>query len=239
MLVKKHILLGISMGMSVFIASPTMAADEMASVDIPVYKPKVMGAPTRRVGGGSRGLCDAGKVNTSLTVLASIYTGTTSTTQPNVYWSISEDISKPIEVTLNTTGFPPVKVFESVINAPKAGIHAINFKQQNITLEAGTEYELSLALICNADDRSADIGANSAIQYEPPSSSLSEKLAGVQEMQRPFIYAQAGFWYDAIDSVLNLVGNEPSNAKYSKWRDALLQNVNLKMRNNFVVESGS
>lgn len=242
MLVNKHILLGISMGMSVFIASPTMAAEEVASVDIPVYKPKVMGAPTRRVGGGSRGLCDVGlanRTNTSLTILASVYTGTTSTSQPTVYWSISEGINKPIDVTVNTMGFPPVKLFESTINSPKAGIHAIDFKKENITLKPGTEYELSLALICNADDRSADIGANSAIQYEPASGELSQKIASAEKVEHPFIYAQAGFWYDAINSVLVLVGNEPSNSKYRKWRDALLQNVNLKMRDNFVVESGS
>lgn len=234
----KFTVLGLSIGMALAIGmvtlpSPLVIQQASAEEAVPVFTPPVSGAPTRRVGGGSRGMAE-GEALPSLAVLAPESTGQTVNSQPSLYWAVSKVIEKPFKFTLVYAD--PIKhgttpVLETNIDKPVDGIQGVNLAKHNVTLKPDVEYQWSVTIIMNPKqgELSNDIVSQGTIKWVKPSSEMSAQLAKANEQQLSFIYAKAGFWYDAIDSVSKLIDKEPKNrALYKQQRAALLDQVGLK-----------
>jgi hypothetical protein len=82
-------------------------------------------------------------------------------------------------------------------------------------------------VISDVNRRSRDILAGGVIERVEPPAGLREKLAQVPRDEYPFAYAAAGLWYDALDSISDLIEARPSDAQLKKQRAALLTQVGL------------
>jgi len=47
-------------------------------------------------------------------------------------------------------------------------------------------------------------------------------------MDAPFIYAEAGIWYEALSTLSLLIKKEPRNKRFRKERASLLEQVGLE-----------
>ena len=56
---------------------------------------------------------------------------------------------------------------------------------------------------------------------------VKAKLAKASNNETPFIYAEAGLWYDALKSISDLIDAAPQNLELRKQRTALLTQVGL------------
>lgn len=198
-----------------------------ADASVPVYNPPSRGAPGGRIGGGTRG---GGNIFV-LSVLAPDHSGFTTSEQPSLYWFISKPTSLPVEVTvMDPHGVKPI--LETQLPSPtKAGIQRVRLADYNIRLAPGAAYRWFVAVVPDADRRSKDILAGGAIERVDLQDDVKAKLAKASDKEVPFVYAQAGLWYDALNSISNLIDAAPQNQELQNQRTALLKQVGLPSTN--------
>lgn len=227
MLKLKTLGLSVMMTMVSFLTPSPITVNQVSAEP---FQPKVEGAPSRRVGGGTRGAA-SGEVP-SLVALSTESVGKTSSAQPSLLWSVSKAIKKPFKFTLiHANPFavkPPATepVKEVVIKDVVDGIQAIDLASYGVTLQPNAEYEWSISIIMGNKEGSGDISATGSIMYVPDKE-LSAAVAKADEKQRPAMYQKAGYWYDAMSELSKLVAKHPEDASLRQQRSTLLQQVNL------------
>lgn len=188
-----------------------------------VYKPPAVGAPVGRVGGGTRGFGDL----PTLSVLAPNHTGLTSQEQPSLYWYVSRLTTVPIELTV-TADKAATPLLETRLTPPsQPGIQRVRLADYDVRLAPGVRYRWFVALIPDANHRSQDILAGGSIEHTAPSDTLRTQLQQAGKAQTPYLYAESGLWYDAIEAISELITAAPQDEQLREQRAALLEQVGL------------
>ncbi len=181
-------------------------------------------APAAREGGGTRG---GGDALPALYVLAPEHVALTTKAQPVLFWYQSEPAKAALEVTLTEPKKAKPLLSVRLDKADKAGIRAISLAQQNITLEPGIEYHWSVALVPDAANRSKDKFARGIIKRIATPEGLGEKTAGASKADEAVLDAQAGLWYDALQTISEAIAQAPSDTSLHQLRAELLQQGKL------------
>ncbi len=203
---------------------PETQTTKSIAVNVPVYKPPLRGAPGGRVGGGSRG------TPRDLFVLSALvpdHSGLTTQEQPSLYWYISNPTSFRVELTISDThGTRPL--LETSLPSPvAAGIHTIRLADYGVRLTPGVQYRWFVAVVPDAARRSRDILAGGTIERVDAPETLRTRLAQARPEELPFLYADAGIWYDALAAIAELIERTPANPELRQQRAALLSEVGL------------
>lgn len=191
----------------------------------PVYKPPLRGAPAGRVGGGTRGV--AGRDVFVLSALAPDHTGFTVSEQPSLYWFISADTSLPVEFAIiDPNGTDPL--LEIALASPvKRGVHRIRLGDHGVKLAPGIAYRWSVTVIPDSNRRSRDILASGVVERMAPPAELASQITAANMDRLPFIYAEAGIWYDALAAISELIVRSPRDEMLWRQRDSLLAQTGL------------
>jgi hypothetical protein len=188
-----------------------------------VYKPPAVGAPIGRVGGGTRGFGDL----PTLGVLAPNHPGLTSQEQPSLYWYLSRLTAAPIELTV-TAEQAAIPLLETRLTPPsQPGIQRVRLADYNVRLTPGVRYRWFVALIPDPNNRSQDILAGGVIERTTPSNTLQTQLQQMGTAQAPYLYAESGLWYDAVEAISELIAAAPQDAHLRQQRAMLLEQVGL------------
>jgi hypothetical protein len=151
--------------------------------------PQSIGAPRNQMLGGATR--SARLPGPTLYSLVPEHTGQTVSAQPSLFWYLdtlpSEDT--PVYFTLtNEQEIDPIAEIQ-LPKVAKAGIQRVDLAQHGIKLEHGTEYEWTIAVVVDPDQRANDVvTVGWVIVVEEP--------AGLEPSARS--YAAHGLWYDAI-----------------------------------------
>jgi hypothetical protein len=193
------------------------------------YKPPLRGAPLTRVGGGTRGV---GTAVLALNVLAPSDTGLTTQEKPTIYWFVSQQIDKPVELTITSTASladAAKPVLEITLQPPVAkGIHALRLADHGVALKPGVEYQWFVAVVNNPAQRSHDVLAGGTIKLAPDAAAVQARIQQSSQAQWPAGYAEAGIWYDAIDQLSRQISADRANRQLREQRAALLEQVGLR-----------
>lgn len=216
---------------AVVLATPVPPAESQAqtpaatAADGPVYKPPLRGAPGGRVGGGTRG--PAAREVFVLSALAPNHTGLTISEQPSLYWFISGATSFPMEVTVvDPRASQPV--LETRVPSPgQSGVRRIRLADHNVRLSPGVAYRWFVAVVPDPARRSRDILAGGTIERIEASEEIKGKIAQAMKGDLPFVYAEAGLWYDALAAISERIEEGPNDAVLRKQRAALMAQVGL------------
>ena len=206
---------------------PAAAADAgtaRVAAAAPVYTPPLRGAPASRVGGGTR---SAGAARLSIEVIAPDHTGLTSAGQPTLYWYASETVSTPLEFTLIAVDAEKPVIERRLPPIPSPGVQSVALASFGATLKPGTEYEWFVSAVSEPDQRSRDVTAGGSIRRTDADSALRAQLAQADARSVPVLYAQAGYFYDAVESLSKLIDRNPGDAALRGQRAALLEQVGL------------
>jgi hypothetical protein len=202
--------------------STVLANDDRAR--IPSYKPPSRSAPGGRIGGGSRGAQD--EIPTLL-VLAPDHKGLTATDQPTVYWYLSQPTDGALlSLKIANVASGEVLLSRALTGEVTRGIHALSFTSEGIRLPAGAEYEWRVSFAAK-DDPSKTMLSKGLIAYEEAKADLKRNLSKAKREDLISVYASAGYWYDAIQSVSELIDADPGDANFKLMRGALLDQVRL------------
>lgn len=199
--------------------TPLGASDSSAAV----YKPPMRGAPSRRIGGATRG---SGNPDMVLQVLAPDQTGLTTQAQPTLYWYASKPTNTLIELTLISDD-AELPVLSKNIQLTPGGVQALDLASYGVTLAPETEYEWFVSVVSDASQRSKDVTSGGTIRRVAPDPAVQAKVAAAGERAVPGIYAEAGLWYDAMGALSRLIERNPEDAALRGARASLLEQIGL------------
>ena len=191
-----------------------------------VYKPPRKGAPApgSRRGGGSRGMNKSVPV---ISLLAPDHVGLTLHEQPVLFWFTPTKPSGPVEFTL-TIENADTPVVEAKLPLPtQPGLQQIRLSDYKVKLSPGERYQWSVALILDAEERSANIVAMGAIERIEREKLEQPLPANFSKTDAPKRYAEAGIWYDAVMAISDLIQSNPADTGLRQQRASLLEQVGL------------
>ena len=186
-------------------APPPSPAQDEAALAMPEYKPPARGAPGGRVGGASRGTVKATIPLPTIEPLAPDgNAGQTISPTPILYFYASQPIAWPTQFTISAP-LRPDPVIEVNIPAPQqAGVYAIRTADYHIQLQPGVLYTWSVSVILNPKAPSRDIVASASLLRAASDPALESALHGAPPSRRAALFAQAGFWYDAVAAAADM-----------------------------------
>lgn len=107
------------------------------------------------------------------------------------------------------------------------GIQSINLAEHGVKLKPNVKYQWSVVLIAEEGLRSNDIIYNGVIERRKLTNSLKIKLDKANSQEDVFIYAQEGYWYNAIAELIGLMKKKPNDKILQKQYAELLNQVGL------------
>ena len=208
-------------------SSPDVSARPPTAARPPIYKPPTVGKPVHTVGGGTRGPGDGIPM---LYTLVPNHVAHTSSRQPSLFWYVggAPPPSAKLQFTLlDEDGVEPV--VESAIATPKrAGIYRIRLSDYGIRLKPDTEYEWSVSIIVDPNERARDIVAAGWIHVVGRSGDLERRLESEGNERAVHVYADEGLWYDALTSLGDRIEQSPGDPELAEMRSSLLRQVGLQ-----------
>jgi hypothetical protein len=165
--------------------------------------------------------------------------GETIADKPTVFWYMPqmslEDTQFPgVDFVLKDASkqevlsiqYPLVKSAEGIVGSP--GIMSLTVANPQ-PLEFGQEYHWDLNIKCNVKDidRSQDEYTEGRFKRVKPDPTLEQRLLQATPSERVAIYAQAGLWYETVDSLLQLRRKYPNDKDLAEAWKTLLTTVGL------------
>ena len=203
------------------------------------YNPPFRGAPAtaRLVGMALRSLVPIDN-DLLLSVLTPTHMGLTTQAQPVLYWYVSKPISKPfqfVEFVLNSEQSIAPVLRTHLPSVTKSGIQKLQLSDYDINLEADIEYTWLIALVPDPESRSHDFVTSGKIKFIRPKEDLQRTVKESSTDQHAYIFSEAGFWYDAIASIIQQTEEYPRDTLYrenliSLMDQAELQQITINMK---------
>jgi hypothetical protein len=196
--------------------------DAAPGKDAPVYRPPRRGAPRARVAGGLR----AGRALPTPLALAPEHLAHTASADPSLFWHVDERPPAHVKVVFTLIHEDDIEpLVESQLPPPRrAGIQRIRLAQFGVQLDPEAEYEWSVALVPDPDQRSRDVISTGYLRRVAPPAELSGEQQGVTVST----YASLGLWYDALEAASDAIDAAPSDPGLRHQRDALLRQGGLE-----------
>jgi hypothetical protein len=180
------------------------------------YQPPNRGAPAQRVGGGTRSI-------SQLSALAPDHVGRTGQARPRLYWYINPGFRNGVRFRLAKVG-TTLPLLEILLPPqPNGGIQHLDLDRYNVSLEPGIHYEWGVMLEPLAHQRLPLLISRGAILMDDSAPSLG--LAPT--LERPYLAAQQGYWYDAVDWISRRIESEVPGTELRLQRASLLEQGGL------------
>ena len=181
------------------------------------YRPPNRGAPTQRVGGGTRSI-------TQIEALAPAHVALTTQAMPRLYWHLSPGFRNKLRFRLAEAGVSPPLLEILLPEQPNGGIQFIDLATHNIALEPGRSYNWAIMLEPFPHQRMPPLVSAAMLTRD----NGGEQFAQLSPEERPFAAAEQGYWYDAVDWISRLI-EQPDAAGVDRrlQRAALLEQGGL------------
>lgn len=207
---------------TVALAPGARAAGEAPADAVHYRAPAVDPAP-RRIGGVARALL-AGVPRVE--VLAPDHLGLTLSEQPTLHWFLSAPTGARIELVLIDPRRSSPLV-EAHVAGDRAGIQSFDSGRAGVRLEPNVQYEWSVAVVLDPEQRSRDVVAGGAIMRVAPSDAQHDLLRETDPGRRAGALAAEGLWYDALATLSAGVAARPGDRGLRAVRAALLEQAGL------------
>ncbi|UBF26665.1 DUF928 domain-containing protein [Kovacikia minuta CCNUW1] len=226
----------LGLGLGLFVCSLPLLA---VAVE---FKPPRRGLPGRREGAGTRdpAACVRGNPSQLTAIMPQTNLGLTTAAYPRFFWYIPKTRAKLAEfrlvsggeaasqdATAQTDKTPIYTATFSITGTP--GIASLSIPRHATIppLTVGQDYQWSLALVCNPDNRKQDIRVNGWVQRITPTADLTNKLVKASPNDRLRLYADNGIWFNTLSTLAELRCTNPQDASLvASWTE-LLKSVKL------------
>jgi len=159
--------------------------------------------------------------------LAPDHPGLTINAHPRLYYYLSEGVSQ-LELTLASYRQPQPLLELRLNEAVGPGMHELDLSEHGVALPFDTEYEWHVAVVRDPKRRSRDVVSRGVIKRIRPDSALAKEIQDQDAWRKPTAYAQAGLWYDALESLVNLRRLHPEDPAVSEGLQSLLTQAKLE-----------
>jgi hypothetical protein len=188
--------------------------------DALVYRPPRRGAPRDRTAGGLR----AGRALPTLLALTPEHLAQTVSEQPSLFWHIDAAAPEGARVVFTLIDDAHVEpLVEMELPAPRtAGVQRVRLADCGVTLALEGEYEWSIALVTDPANRSRDVVSTGYMRRVKWPAALDPATP-----TSAHAYAALGLWYDALESLGDILQVSPDNAQLIEQRNSLLRQAGL------------
>jgi hypothetical protein len=188
------------------------------------YKAPVGAENGVRVNGVSRA---SNVLDAKVFVLAPDHVGLTLRSQPDLFWFQTSKAETRFELIVTQINKPEPILSVSGVQPAEGGIARMDLGKHKIKLKKGVEYQWSVALIADPKKRSLDTVASGYLKREVPDPQMSTRLARKTPDQLVDVYADSGIWYDALETLSDMIDARPKDKSLREWRADLLDQVGL------------
>lgn len=218
--------LGVGIGSVPLLMVPAISQIQLASRRRVIYNPPPNGGPGRSSQGGSRDGCAEG----ILTALSPDVThwGETIDERPT-FWLHIPFQSGVVELVLRDETAQEVVYSDRFQVASTPGVASFPMSDTSPALEIDKIYGWELVFLCDPDNSSDNLQVSGVIVRRSPSTDLSSQLAQASPEDRVAIFAENGFWYNALTELAELRRINPQDTELNDSWSSLLQHpvVNL------------
>ena len=175
--------------------------------------------------GGSRG-CPG--ENIPLTILApNTFVGETTSRNPSFIWFISKQQLTEFRLfKLDKSTSTPKRIGVPIQHNSMSGINKLSFPSSQPPLAVGQRYIWQISINCS----SGPFVKRGEFMVVQKPTVLQEQLSKVtKNSQKPYVYAQQGLWYEALEEALKLA---PTQGKLGHIGSDILRN--LASSDNFI-----
>jgi hypothetical protein len=152
----------------------------------------------------------------------------TTTEFPTIFFYIPQTSADVLEFSLLDEN--DNEIYQKNLSPSKAGgIASVNLSTLGgvSPLQVNKKYHWYLSIICNTEDRSADIFVDGWVQRIQSDPALQSELQQASPSDRASLYAVNGIWYDSVAALFETRKSNPNNsALATEWAD-LLDSVGL------------
>jgi hypothetical protein len=195
--------------------------------------PKNAGPTGPRVDGdgGSR---TGGEKLPNIYVLAPKNLALTTQAQPALFWYQTAQANAGFELTLTEPKKPEPLLSLKGAAKQDAGTHSVSLARNKVTLNPNVTYQWSVALVPDPKNRSKDLVATGYVKRVEAPAELAAKVEKAQPVDRAALYAEAGYWYDALQSISTAIADSTKSkdakavAELKRLRASLLDQGSLK-----------
>jgi hypothetical protein len=192
-----------------------------------IYVPHDFDAPEVTQSGGVRSASQDGLPE--LMVLAPPKLARTFSSQPTLYWYLSDPTNAPVRLTVldldATTGEPLLEIGLGPVSS--GGVHASSLAEHGVALEEGRLYEWSIALEVDSQAYSEEPVAKTILTADAADPGLIAKLEQAPTLAQAEALAEAGYWYDLIDLLSREIERGRDPETWRALRAELLDQVGL------------
>jgi len=178
-----------------------------------------------------KNISDAQQKIPFITPLSPDHVGFTTNNTPEIFWYISSPWKGVLEFTINEvdTLNPDPVLYVRIKSIEKKGIYSFNLKDLSVSLKENLEYEFFIAIVMDEIEKSANIVASCLIKYIKADNSFIMQMAKVPLYKDYYLYAENGFFFDAIDHLSEVIIQSGFDEYFKCHRASLLRQVGLDM----------
>lgn len=190
------------------------------------------GLPGRREGGGTRGCLQSNPAQV-VALLPDTNLGLTTSAYPRFFWFVPKTSARQAEFTLYDVDESKAErnlIYKTTFRITgTAGVASLSLpRNANIPpLAVDQDYHWTLSIICNANNRKADLKVDGWVQRVAPSVGLASQLTKATPQNRVTLYAQNGLWFDTLTTLAELRCARPKDPTLTNQWSALLKQVAL------------
>lgn len=152
-------------------------------------------------------------VGVSLAAWVPDHVARSATAQPTLYWTIDGPIEESDRLgVVITSEIDPEPIYEDTL-APLAspGRQSIELAGLNVALAQDTIYRWTVFVRRGSNDPSEDRIAQGWVQYRPAQKMFTQEIEISAVAERAAIYADSGYWYDALAALVQMSDAQPEN----------------------------
>jgi hypothetical protein len=189
----------------------------------------VPGRPGRLRAAASRGSCFLNGKSAIPLIPTNKEAQLTTAANPTLYFYIPQT-PQPIQgmefVLRDNQSVTPLyrKTFQPI---GQAGIVSVKIPAQQASLQTGKSYTWAFSMICDARNRDQDMFLQGKIERVQDENIAEQIRETNQPLDQAIIYATAGFWENALSTLVNLRHQRPNDAEVKKYWTDLLESVQL------------
>ncbi|NES25525.1 MAG: DUF928 domain-containing protein [Symploca sp. SIO3E6] len=187
--------------------------------------------PGQTAGGATRGQCSLQQQdsNKPLTLLTPAnQEGLTIAERPTFFFYVPHASIEQAEFTLISQDEEYAYQTNFSLES-KGGVFQFQLPAEAPPLEVGKNYQWSVALICDQQERTEDIVVQGQIKRTEANPNLFAQLKSATPFQSAALYGKAGLWYDMVKALAELQLAEPNNSNLvTAWKQ-LLQSEYVKL----------
>ncbi|MBE9226097.1 DUF928 domain-containing protein [Phormidium sp. LEGE 05292] len=139
--------------------------------------------------------------------------GLTTSSNPTLLWYLPNKDVEIMVFELRKAGEKEPIYAEQL--QPSAGIIQMQLPKDQVKLEVGTEYNWSVSVPCIVEGKRRKISVETGIKRVAATPELTQKLSQANTpQQKARIYAQQGYWYDALETLSSAFTANPNQSTY-------------------------